>query len=165
MNGSIKRILVPVDFSDNSMQAKEYADLLASKFGAEVELMHVVESSPYEVYVQKGFMADVPMYVPVGETIPGSDPELAFKDLLKEAEKHLEELGKAGPGTYKIRVRNGHAVDQILEEIKDYDADLLVMCTHGWTGLKHLMLGSVTEKAVRLSPIPVLTTRGAPDAA
>jgi nucleotide-binding universal stress UspA family protein len=164
MNAGIKKILVPVDFSDNSMMAKEYADLLAAKFGAEVELMHVVESSPYEVYVQKGFMADVPLYVPAGETVPSSDPEVAFKDLLKEAEKQLVELGKKGPGKYKTRVRSGHAVDQILEEIKDYKADLLVMCTHGWTGLKHLMLGSVTEKVVRLSPIPVLTTRGSSEA-
>ena len=160
MNKSIKRILVPVDFSENSMRAKEYADTLAEKFGAEVELMHVVESSPYEVYVQKGFMVDVPLYVPMGETVPTSDPAVAFKDMLKEAEKQLIELGNKGPGNYKTRVRSGHAVDQVLEEIKDYDADLLLMCTHGWTGLKHLMLGSVTEKVVRLSPIPVLTTRG-----
>lgn len=160
MTDSIKKILVPVDFSDNSLVSKKFAETLAKKFGAEIKLLHVVESSPYEVYVQKGFLADVPLYVPMNDSPPTADPNIEFKNLLQESEKQLNKMVDNSSVKCSTKVRNGHAVDQILEEIKEYEPDLLLMCTHGWTGLKHLMLGSVTEKLVRLSPVPVLTTRG-----
>ena len=155
----IKRILVPVDFSDNSLQAKSFAEGLAEQFKSEMELLHVVESSPYEVYIQKGFQADVPIYVPIGETPPGSKPNVLVKNLMDEARNRLEQM--AGPkAKVKTAVRHGRAVEEILREVDAYKPDLLVICTHGWTGLKHMLLGSVTEKIVRLCPVPVLTTRG-----
>jgi nucleotide-binding universal stress UspA family protein len=154
----IQRILVPIDFSENAMLAKDTAEDLAAKFGAEIELLHVVEGSPYEVYIQRGFEADVPLYVPVGESLPGASSNVVVKNLMDEAQRRLEQMAGKAVKT-KAAVRRGRAVDQILEEIGNYKADILVMCTHGWTGFKHALLGSVTEKVVRVSPVPVLTVR------
>ena len=152
----MKRILVPIDFSDNSKSAKQFALELAAPFQAEVELLHIVESSPYEVYVQKGFQSEVPVYVPLGETVPGSNPNVVVKNLMEEARSQLD---KEADGKAKTAVRRGHAVEEILKEVESYKPDLVVMCTHGWKGLKHMLLGSVTERVVRHSPVPVLTTR------
>lgn len=155
----IKRILVPVDFSENSVQSKTFAEEIAERFGAEIELLHVVESSPYEVYVQKGFQADVPIYVPLGDSYPGASPNTIVRNLMDEARSELEKLATGNGRTYHTEVRRGRPVEEILAEIERYKPDLVVICTHGWSGVKHLLLGSVTEKLVRLSPVPVLTTR------
>ena len=152
----IQRILVPVDFSENALQAKTAAESLAEQSGAEIELLHVVEGSPYEVYVQKGFESDVPFYVPIGESPPSSSQSVIVKNLMEEAQRRLEQI--AGNKT-KATVRRGRPVEQIIQEVASYKPDLLVMCTHGWTGIKHALLGSVTERVVRLSPVPVLTVR------
>ena len=157
----IKRILVPIDFSDNSLHALAFARELAAPFKAELELVHVVESSPYEVYVQKGFQADVPIYIPIGETVPGSDAHVVVKNLMDEARNRL---GQMADGQAKTAVRRGRAVEELLAEVKSYKPDLIVICTHGWTGLKHMLLGSVTERLVRHSPVPVLTIRALPGA-
>ena len=155
---NVQRILVPVDFSDNAFQAKATAEALGEQFWAELELLHVVEGSPYEVYVHKGFDSDVPFYVPIGESPYNASQNVIVKNLMEEAQRRLEQMaGKKGK--VKSTVRRGRAVDQILEEISSYKPDMLVMCTHGWTGIKHALLGSVTEKVVRLSPVPVLTVR------
>ena len=58
---------------------------------------------------------------------------------------------------FHCRVRHGHAVEEILAEIEAVQPDLLLMSTHGWRGIARLLMGSVTEKLVRLSPVPVLT--------
>ena len=152
----IQRILVPVDFSENALQAKTAAESLAEQSGAEIELLHVVEGSPYEVYVQKGFESDVPFYVPIGESPPSSSQSVIVKNLMEEAQRRLEQI--AGNKT-KATVRRGRPVEQIIQEVASYKPDLLVMCTHGWTGIKHALLGSVTERVVRLSPGPGLAVR------
>src|SRR3989344_2708432 len=103
----IQRILVPVDFSENALQAKTAAESLAEQSGAEIELLHVVEGSPYEVYVQKGFESDVPFYVPIGESPPSSSQSVIVKNLMEEAQRRLEQI--AGNKT-KATVRRGRPV-------------------------------------------------------
>jgi nucleotide-binding universal stress UspA family protein len=155
---NVQRILVPVDFSDNALLAKAAAESLAERFGAEIQLLHVVEGSPYEVYVQKGFESDVPFYVPISESPPSASQNIIVKNLMEEAQRRLEQMSDK-KAKIKSAVRRGNSVDEILGEIATYKADLVVMCTHGWRGIKHALLGSVTEKVVRLSPVPVLTVR------
>ena len=98
----------------------------------------------------------MPIYVPLGETVPGSNPNVIVKNLMDEARNQLEKLAE---GKAKTAVRRGHAVEEILKEVESYKPDVVVMCTHGWKGLKHMLLGSVAERVVRHSPVPVLTTR------
>ena len=124
-------------------------------------MLHVIDNSSYEAYLHKGMISGETVYIPIDKALPGSDIGLKIQELLDGVNEELAKY-KAGRGkiTYKIKVRQGYVVEQVLEEIKEYQPDLVVMCTHGWTGLKHLLMGSVTEKIVRLSPVPVLTTRG-----
>ncbi len=161
MTIKIDRILVPIDFSAGSSKAKEYADQIARDMKAEVELLHVVERSPYEVYQQRGFLQDVPLYEVPGETVPAAHQRFIIKDVLEETRQELRKMAKTDAGVkYRVEVRHGHAVEEILAEISSYKPGLVVICTHGRTGITHLVLGSVTEKIVRLSPVPVLTVRG-----
>ena len=153
----IKKILVPIAFSKNCDIAKDYADELAKQFKAKVKLLHVVEQSPYEVYMQRGIMEDVPLYERAGAALPSANQKFIIKDVVEETRKELERMKKADGVSYEYEVRHGHTVDEIVREIESYDPDVVVVATHGHTGLKHLVLGSVTEKVVRLSPKPVLT--------
>ena len=63
------------------------------------------------------------------------------------------------PRSISIVMRHGHAATEIVKAARELNADLIVMSTHGRTGMKHVLLGSVTEKVVRMSPCPVLTVR------
>lgn len=161
MQLSVKKILVPIAFSDNCLRAKDYADAIAQQFGAEVELLHVVEASPYEVYQQRGIVADVPIYESALGSVPRAGAKFIVKDVMEETRAELDKIaGANGAGIKHVTdVKHGHSVDEILRAINEYKPDLVVMATHGRTGLKHMVLGSVAEKVVRLSPVPVLTVR------
>jgi len=161
MTIKLKKILVPMAFTDNCLKAKKYAEEIARQFGAEIELLHVVEASPYEVYQQKGIAENVPLYEMAGGTPPTSNQKFIIRDVLEETRNELEKIAASNGGgvTYVTEVKHGHSVDEILRTIDEYKPDLVVMATHGRTGLKHLVMGSVTEKIVRLSPVPVLTYR------
>lgn len=157
MEVKFDRILVPMDFSANANRALDYARALAGVFGSRITLLHVVEQSPYEVYQQKGFLREVPQYERV-TGFPGSEPKFIIKDVLEETRNRLKELIPQGKEQqYQVDVRHGHAVEEVLAAIKDDDSDLVVICTHGWTGLAHLVMGSTAERVVRTSPVPVLT--------
>lgn len=160
MELKVRKILVPIAFTDNCLRAKEYADALAKRFDAEVELLHVVEASPYEVYQQRGIVADVPIYESALGSVPRSTQKFIIKDVMEETRNELEKIAGDDAGIkYKLEVKHGHAVDEILRAIEEFKADVVVMATHGRTGVKHMLLGSVAEKIVRLSPVPVLTVR------
>ena len=154
----IQRILVPIDFSIYATQALEYAKTLAEQMNAEIELVHVVESSPYEVYQKIGFVHSVPIYERGGTTPPRSDQQYIIHDVLEETRNQMMAM-VSEKLKCRVEARHGHVVEELLAEIDKFKPDLVVMCTHGWTGLKHLVLGSVVEKLVRLSPAPVLTFR------
>ncbi len=157
----VKKILVPIAFSENCAGAKQFAEEIARKFGAEIDLLHVVESSPYEVYQQKGIMENVPLYEMAGGTMPSSDQKFIIKDVMKETLRELDKLASENYGgvKYNTLVKHGHSAEEIIHAIEETKPDLVVMATHGRKGLKHLLLGSVAERVVRLSPAPVLTHR------
>lgn len=142
---SLKKILVPVDFSNPSKKALQYALPLASQFGAEITLLYVLEPIPYP----NDFLASYPL---VADN----------SDLLKAARKELTELSeklKAGSQPAQTLLRHGNPAHEICAAAKDLGIDLIVISTHGYTGLKHVLLGSTAEKVVRHAPCPVMTVR------
>jgi nucleotide-binding universal stress UspA family protein len=145
----IKKILCPIDFSSGSKAAVIWAQDWAQQFGAELYLVHAYENP---VYV-------LPMAGYVGPTV----------DMLSGVRKHLDdELGRWKTEVEKsgLRVRadliEGSPYRTVIDVARDYAPDLIVMGTHGRTGLAHALIGSVAERVVRLSPCPVLTVRATP---
>jgi nucleotide-binding universal stress UspA family protein len=144
----ITRILVPVDFSPPSDRAFRYAARLASRFGAAMELVHVVD----DPLASGAWTAEV--YVP-------NMPEV-LDNLLREAEKRLTtmKLEAANQGVHaEIHVLTGQPAHAIVEHAGTGGFDLIVMGTHGRTGFSHLFVGSVAERVIRTAPCPVLTVR------
>ncbi len=142
---SIRRILFPTDFSEPARKAQKYAMTLADLFGAELHLLHVV---PIAV-----------MPFPDSST-EWALPAVDLKSQVAAAEKLLaKELGPDWPEerhTVHTAVV-GFAVEEIVKYASDYSIGMIVIGTHGRTGLSHLLLGSVAEKLVRLATCPVLT--------
>ncbi|MFW5921068.1 MAG: universal stress protein [Polyangiales bacterium] len=141
----IKRILSPVDFSETSDHALRYAVDLASKLGAEMHVVHVYQ---------------LPMYaLPDGGVLAGPDVAAGIMD---QAQKRMKELTKEldGEGVrMKTHVIEGMPHREIVRMADEIEADLIIMGTHGRSGLSHLLLGSVAERVVRTSTHPVLTVR------
>jgi nucleotide-binding universal stress UspA family protein len=138
------KILVSTDFSNNSCQALPYANTYAQQFGAEVYLVHVIEEPP--------FMSDV-------KNVPlvMSDKQLqqkAHNDLDALAAEEFDEAVKVHP-----MVRHGKAKDEIVAAARELNVDLIMISTHGRTGLKRALLGSVAEVVVRHAHCPVLVVR------
>jgi nucleotide-binding universal stress UspA family protein len=143
---AIEKILVPVDFSEFSRQALIYAKELASSYRARLQLLHVVEPPIYPSFyaLKRSCFFEL------------------LEDVERETEQHLARLMEEteGPETvFDISVIEGRAVTDIPDFAKNNDSDLLVIATHGLTGLKRLFLGSVTEKVVRRARCPVFTAR------
>ncbi len=140
-----KRILVPVDFSDCSNKALEYAIIFGEKYGAELTLFHVIALFQEDVgEVEK--VHELEQYVKKQE------------ERIRQQMAGSEEKATARGITVTSRIQRGvNPADTILEHLDETDYDLVIMGTHGRTGLKHVLQGSVAEKVVRLSPIPVLT--------
>jgi nucleotide-binding universal stress UspA family protein len=142
----IRHILAPTDFSAFSKQAVEYAFELALKFGARLSLLHAIEMPAYPVegYVPPGSEGGL-----LEDLERNAGLELA--NLLPEAERSGVEVAR--------HVVVGPPYRKVLETAAAEKVDLIVMATHGRTGLSHLLMGSVTERVVRLAPCPVLTMR------
>jgi len=142
-----QRILVAVDLSEHSTAPMTLAKELAALFHAELQLLHVVVRSP-----MPGF------YDGVGV------PNLMFDSPLleKEARAALEALyaRAAGPeGPWSLHVEHGIAVEQILRFAAHNSSDLIVVASHGLTGVSHLLMGSVSERVVRQAPCAVLVVK------
>lgn len=138
----LKRILAPIDFSEASKLALDYSALLAWDFDVKLSILHVVEPPVMPIY--------------------GTSPVIVREDLMR---KHAEESINA---LCLERLPDPNLVERILTDIgaphlcivenaKRIDADLIVLATHGYTGLRHLLMGSVAEKVVRHATCPVLT--------
>ena len=137
----IKKILVPTDFSAPSRRAMDYAAVLAKESGAEILLLHVIESLPYSVT----------------DTLHVIDHRRALEKTAGALLENLrDELGEKELAV-KSRLASGAAYGEILKAARREKTDLIVMGTHGRTGMSHLLLGSVAEKVVRLAACPVLT--------
>jgi nucleotide-binding universal stress UspA family protein len=143
----LRRILVPTDFSKSSQNALIYAVAFAQKFRAEVRLLHVVQ--------------DLALFIPEAMLVvpPVAPPVEQFREAARTAlQRAVSELGVADVVIHP-EVAEGVPYDAIIRFAKEHDIDLIVMGTHGHTGLAHMLLGSVSEKVVRRAPCPVLTVR------
>lgn len=138
-----ERILVPTDGSDASRSALEEAITLARDQDAELHVLHVVDLTAIE-----------PMHGG-GEAVIESIEE-AGERTVEEAVARAEEAGL--PSVEGTTV-TGVIHEEIVAYVEDHGMDLVVIGTHGRTGLDRILLGSVAEKVVRLSPVPVLTVR------
>jgi nucleotide-binding universal stress UspA family protein len=146
MTIEFKHILVPVDFGEPSDCALDAAIELARRFDAQLTLAHVYE---------------IPAYVYAGITYATADLFGPIEDAAREyLDKTLREVQKKLPGA-KAVLRRGPAAMEILATIEELHPDMVVIGTHGRKGVTHALLGSVAEKVVRLSPVPVLTMHGA----
>ena len=139
----IRGIMVPVDFSSYSKQAVNYAAMIAKKFNVGIVLAHVIDSLSYSVTDT----LKVIEHRRALETIAGT--------LLDNLSKQLREKNLK----VKTYLVSGAPYREILKKTQLEKVDLIVMGTHGRTGVAHLLLGSVAERVVRLSPCPVLTVR------
>jgi nucleotide-binding universal stress UspA family protein len=141
---SLKRILVPIDFSDRSVLALDFAAAFAQELGATLILLHVVEPAIYQ------------------DNYLGVSPVLddANRDLFQAADERLGALGRKRVGSRvptDFLVRMGRAYSEIPDTARALGVDLIIIGTHGHSGLKHALLGSTTERVVRHAPCPVLT--------
>ncbi len=142
----IKNILVPIDFSDYSKNALRYAVQFAKNFQAKMYLIYVVEPMIYPADFSMGQVA-----------IPSMDA-----DLHNRAEEELKNLANNfvdSSQELETLIKTGKPFVEINETAKEIDADLIIMATHGHTGVEHLLFGSTAEKVVRKAPCPVLTLR------
>ena len=140
-----QHVLVPLDFSDYSTQALDYAMELAHKLQARLTLLHVLQSLP----LGGGDM---------GVTLPYSYMQELDAELNRRLESYLERVTVAGLNGDMILV-HGSPYQEIVEAAKARQVDLIIMSTHGRTGLRHVLMGSVAEKVVQLASCPVLVTR------
>ena len=144
---SYSTILFPTDFSHCSDQAVNEVGDLAQTLGAELHLLHIVE--PIDMYSSRY----------------GTEQTMYF-DLLKQMRTGAHEDLKAlstkmsERGLHPVTaVRDGRPADEIIAYAKDHNMNLICMSTHGWTGFKHLLLGSTTERVLRHAPCPVFVIR------
>lgn len=141
----VKNILVPVDFSESSKRALEYALPLAEKLGATLTLIHVIEPR----ITPEDFML-------------GTETDVVDAQWIKSARNMLDSLRQEKIQTdinSMSIVTKGKPWQQIIATAKAVAADLIIIATHGRTGLKHVFLGSTAECVVRHAHCPVLTVR------
>lgn len=141
---TFKRILCPIDFSSCSDQAVHAAVDLAKRFGATLELLHVMQTT---VYV----MPLMPM---------GGPPLDYLRDLPERLQKQLDQLRDRLAADYPqitTCLREGVVHSTVVSRANEIHADLIVIGTHGHTGVTHMLLGSVAERVVRFASVPVLT--------
>ncbi len=145
MSIHVQRILVPIDFSDNAASVLDWAAHLAKEHGSRILLLHVYHL-PVEFQQLEG------AYLP---------PDF-WSTVKNEAEQQLgrfaEDLRGRGLEVEAL-VREGYPATVIVEEAESLEADLVVIGTHGLSGLKHMLLGSIAERVVQKAPCPVLTVK------
>jgi len=148
----LKRILVPIDFSTSSREALRRALALAPSFGARVDAMHVWEPSPY-------VSPDSLVWLRGEQRSFWEHMRHELEDKLRSTVATIVEEEGADEGSVTSRVVAGYTSEMLLSTLRDEGYDLIVMGTHGRTGLSHVLLGSVAERLVRMAPCPVMTIR------
>jgi nucleotide-binding universal stress UspA family protein len=142
----LKRILVPIDFSDHSRRALRYAIPFARKFKASIDLIYVVEPTVYPAdfsFGQVGF--------------PAIEDELRKRGGEELDELIKKDISKQVPA--RRAVRTGKAFYEILLYAKEEKVDFIIIATHGHSGIEHALFGSTAEKVVRKASCPVLVVR------
>lgn len=143
---TVQKILVPLDFSPHSAEAVAFAGDLARRYDAAVALVHVYQVVNYAA--AEGFR----LYTPTQLT--------SLLDELQSQLQAAEAQARAAGATRVERLTvQGDPFAELLALARDQKFDLIVMGTHGHTGFKHALLGSIAEKLVRTAPCPVLTVR------
>lgn len=138
-------ILVPVDYSETSVEALDFAILIAQHFKSGLALL-AVERTTYPSDLE----------APVGWGLESATEKLNdfFKERAIEAGKDFRDQVRP-----KLLIREGLAVQEILKAAEETKADMIVMGTHGRKGVSHALFGSVTEEVIRVAPCPVLVLR------
>jgi nucleotide-binding universal stress UspA family protein len=139
-----KRILVPIDFSKSSLRALQTAVPLASDFGARIVLLFAVEPA--------GYLSGI-------ESLPTAVPDSV---IIKEAKENLPRIAKRfipAKSPVTTLVGRGRPSDVITRAVRQQKIDLIVLATHGRTGLDHFLMGSTAEQVVRRARCPVLVVR------
>jgi universal stress protein A len=145
---SIRKILVPVDFSEHSREALRYACDLAGRYGAALTLLHVLELPPRTAG-------------PDGYLLFEAEAGDALREPLEQQLHLLQQELTAGGTTSDARLIPGRPASEIVRAAAEGGYDLVVMGTHGRTGLGRALLGSVAERVVRRARCPVLTVHRA----
>jgi nucleotide-binding universal stress UspA family protein len=148
-DSGFNRILVPVDFSGSSMKALNYAISFAGRVGAKIILLHAMR----------------PGYAYVGDARTVYDLAAFNESLRVETERQMREFihaAKFGGVKFETAVRLGAAVEEICDFARSEDVDLIITATHGRTGFKHVLIGSVAERVVRHADRPVLVVPSHP---
>jgi len=145
-----KHILVPTDFSEYADQALDYAIELAKILQAHLTVLYVFHLSPLA-------LGEAPPAV-LADTLAAMETNAQQQTQMALA--RVQEAGLQGDSA----IVEGIPFQVIIETAESQDIDLIVMGTHGRTGLSHALMGSVAEKVVRLAPCPVLVTRGSTEA-
>jgi nucleotide-binding universal stress UspA family protein len=143
---ALRKILVPIDFSAHAKEAQEWGVELARRYDASLTLLHVYQPISYAL--------------PEGYVLPSAnllaDLEVSLGKALDDARRQLESI----PGLrVDTSLTQGVPFAEIVRFAREGAYDLIVLSTHGRTGLRHALLGSVAEKVVRKAPCPVLTIR------
>lgn len=146
MEAAIKKILAPIDFSDFSKNALRYAVDFAKDTGAKLYLIYVVEPVIYPADFSMGQVALPSLEVEINSRAREELEILAQREISKNIE-------------YEILIKTGKPFVEINETAAEIDADLIIIATHGHTGVEQLLFGSTAEKVVRKAPCPVLTLR------
>ena len=128
----LKKILVTTDLSQFSLEALQYAQSFSLLYASRITLLHVEEHAHRG---RENAVASLAEFV-----ARNVDPDVRLTQV----------------------VRTGHAAEEITRFSREENVDMIVMATHGWTGVKHALLGSVAEKVVRYSPVPVMTVKPLP---
>ncbi len=143
---NIRNILVPLDLSDYAAHALPYARELATTFGATLHLLHVVDTQ----WVAGAGGAAFPEY---GDNLMQRFEEDGLKGLTQVAATLPQEVAV----TTAVRIGPPHV--QVVQYARELDVDLIVIATHGRSGLRHALIGSVAEKIVQMAPCPVLSMK------
>ncbi len=144
---NVQRILFPTDFSEHSKAAEKSACELADQFGAELHVLHVLHD----------------LFLTMPQTAAALlIPPKALDEVINYAEAEIQKVPPPAwaTGTKVVRlVRIGATHDVIVQYARESAIDLIVLGTHGHTGLRHVLLGSVAERVVQHAPCSVLTVR------
>ena len=151
MAAPIKNLVFPTDFSEFSAAALPWARKFADDLGAEIHCVYVVEEPRIYTTLDMGAVA-LPTVGELEESARGRLDEFISE--------HLQNLETASEGT----VLTGRAAEEIVTYARDIDAAMIVMTTHGYSGVKHALLGSTTEEVLRHAECPVLSVRVTADA-
>jgi universal stress protein A len=145
---AIRKILVPIDFSVHSKNALKYAVPMAGQFAAALHLVYVVEPTIYPADLGFGQVV-----------LPGVEEELRQKGGMELQALIEREIAGTVPATYAVRTGNPH--HEILDEAEEQHVDLIIVATHGHSGVEHMLFGSTADRIVHHAPCPVLTIRPA----